>query len=285
MEGENKDMKMKKLTALALAGVLCLGMSTTAFASASPLPEDAVTATNDAGKEVEVTQNPIRTDSGTFADWNSKKPEKVDSSVRETLEDRLIDISKIMRDEDKLSQEDVKKLNEEKKALEDLMSTTDQFVVGALMDVKAPGTTVDDENPLKIKFELTGAWEGVANEKTVNLLHAITDEYGNIVAWEVFKNVPIQKDEKGVLYVEQEFESLSPVAILRVPGGDDTKPGTNPGDQPGTNPGDQPTLTPDANGNITADQLADLIVKKLQQSADTKVIRVASGKASPKTGE
>ena len=94
------------------------------------------------------------------------------------------------------------------------MSTTDKFVVGALMDVKAPGTTVDDENPLKIKFELTGAWEGVANEKTVNLLHAITDEYGNMVAWEVFKNVPIQKDEKGVLYVEQKFDSLSPVAIL-----------------------------------------------------------------------
>ena len=68
-------MKMKKLTALALAGVLCLGMSTTAFASASPLPEDAVTATNDEGKEVILEQSLIDTESGTFAGWNSKKPE------------------------------------------------------------------------------------------------------------------------------------------------------------------------------------------------------------------
>ena len=284
MEGENKDMKMKKLTALALAGVLCLGMSTTAFAAASPLPEDAVTATQD-GKDVEITQSPVDTDNGAFAGWDSKNPDKVDENVRHTLEDRLIDIMKELRKEDQLSQEAVKKLNEEKEALENLMSTKDKFVVGALMDVKAPGTTVDDENKLMVRFELTGAWEGVANEKEVNLLHAITDKNGNIVAWEVFKNVPIKKDDKGVLYVEQEFDSLSPVAILRVPGGDNGGNGTNPGDQPGTNPGDQPTLTPDANGNITADQLADLIVKKLQQSADTKVIRVASGKASPKTGE
>ena len=94
------------------------------------------------------------------------------------------------------------------------MSTTDKFVVGALMDVKAPGTTVDDENELLVRFELTGAWEGVADEKTVNLLHAITDKNGNIVAWEVFENVPIKKDDKGVLYIEQKFDSLSPVAIL-----------------------------------------------------------------------
>ena len=41
MEGENKDMKMKKLVALAVAGMLCLGMSVTAFAANSLTPEDA----------------------------------------------------------------------------------------------------------------------------------------------------------------------------------------------------------------------------------------------------
>ena len=123
MEGENKDMKMKKLTALALAGVLCLGMSTTAFAAASPLPEDAVTAVNDEDKEVTVTQSPVNTDYGTFKDWDSKKPEKVDQSVRNTLEDRLGAIKKELRDEDSLTGEELKSLKEEQATLNELLDS------------------------------------------------------------------------------------------------------------------------------------------------------------------
>ena len=114
-------MKMKKLTALALAGVLCLGMSTTAFASASPLPKDAVTATNDEGDKVTLEQSPINTETGTFAGWNSKKPEKVDESVRYTLEDRLDEIKKDLRDEDSLTGEKLKALKEEQATLNELL--------------------------------------------------------------------------------------------------------------------------------------------------------------------
>ena len=174
MEGENKDMKMKKLTALALAGVLCLGMSTTAFASASPLPEDAVTATNDEGKEVILEQSPIDTESGTFAGWNSKKPEKVDESVRYTLEDRLDEIKKELRDEDSLTGEALKALKEEQDTLNELLSSDKKFAVVTLADITTDAV-VDEENPINIKFSLNGdtAWEGIQKGEVVRILHQI----------------------------------------------------------------------------------------------------------------
>ena len=83
MEGENKDMKMKKLTALALAGVLCLGMSATAFAA------DSVTVNNaqivggefdaDAKKDVEIDITGIEKNSYVdqkIGEWTDTKDEE-----------------------------------------------------------------------------------------------------------------------------------------------------------------------------------------------------------------
>ena len=97
----------------------------------------------------------------------------------------------------------------------------------------------------------------------------------------------VEWNEKDGFFVTQQFDSLSPVAILRFADAatdDDNNGGTT---TPPTTPGDDTTVTPGTNGNITADQLADLIVKKLQQNTDaSKVVRVvSSSKASPKTGE
>ncbi len=280
MEGENKDMKMKKLTALALAGVLCLGMSTTAFASASPLPEDAVTATQDE-KDVNVYQSPIDTETGTFAGWNSKKPEKVDESVRYTLEDRLDEIKKDLRDEDSLTGEELKALKEEQTTLNELLSSDKKFAVVTLADITTDAV-VDEENPINIKFSLNGdtAWEGIQKGEVVRILHQVN---GQMIVLEG----TVQWNEKDGFFVEQEFDSLSPIAILRftdaAANGDDQNGNNTPNPTP--NPGDDTTVTPGTNGNITADQLADLIVKKLQANANaTKVVRT-SVKASPKTGE
>ena len=282
MEGENKDMKMKKLTALALAGVLCLGMSTTAFASASPLPEDAVTATNDEGKEVILEQSPIDTESGTFAGWNSKKPEKVDESVRYTLEDRLDEIKKDLRDEDSLTGEELKALKEEQTTLNELLSSDKKFAVVTLADITTDAV-VDEENPINIKFSLNGdtAWEGIQKGEVVRILHQVN---GQMIVLEG----TVQWNEKDGFFVEQEFDSLSPIAILRFTDAvaDDDNNNDNNTPNPTPNPGDDTTVTPGTNGNITADQLADLIVKKLQNADASKVVRVvSSSKASPKTGE
>ena len=281
MEGENKDMKMKKLTALALAGVLCLGMSTTAFASASPLPEDAVTATQDE-KDVNVYQSPIDTETGTFAGWNSKKPEKVDESVRYTLEDRLDEIKKDLRDEDSLTGEELKALKEEQTTLNELLSSDKKFAVVTLADITTDAV-VDEENPINIKFSLNGdtAWEGIQKGEVVRILHQVN---GQMIVLEG----TVQWNEKDGFFVEQEFDSLSTIAILRftdaAANGDDQNGNNTPNPTP--NPGDDTTVTPGTNGNITADQLADLIVKKLQNADASKVVRVvSSSKASPKTGE
>ena len=277
-------MKMKKLTALALAGVLCLGMSTTAFASASPLPEDAVTATQDE-KDVNVYQSPIDTETGTFAGWNSKKPEKVDESVRYTLEDRLDEIKKDLRDEDSLTGEELKALKEEQTTLNELLSSDKKFAVVTLADITTDAV-VDEENPINIKFSLNGdtAWEGIQKGEVVRILHQVN---GQMIVLEG----TVQWNEKDGFFVEQEFDSLSPIAILRftdAAADNDNNNNNNDNNTPNPtpNPGDDTTVTPGTNGNITADQLADLIVKKLQNADASKVVRVvSSSKASPKTGE
>ena len=285
MEGENKDMKMKKLTALALAGVLCLGMSTTAFAAASPLPKDAVTATNDENKEVTLEQSPINTETGTFAGWNSKKPEKVDESVRYTLEDRLDEIKKDLRDEDSLTGEELKALKEEQTTLNELLSSDKKFAVVTLADITTDAV-VDEENPINIKFSLNGdtAWKGIKAGEAIRILHQVN---GQMIVLEG----TVQWNEKDGFFVEQEFDSLSPIAILRftdAAADNDNNNNNNDNNTPNPtpNPGDDTTVTPGTNGNITADQLADLIVKKLQNADASKVVRVvSSSKASPKTGE
>jgi hypothetical protein len=104
--------------------------------------------------------------------------------------------------------------------------------------------------------------------------------------WEVYEGEVKWDAVKSEFYVENEFTSLSPVAILRVTS-DGSVQVTPPGEQPGnTNqPGDQPTVTPDKDGNVTADQLADLIAKRLQANGVKFDRTAATGKASPKTGE
>ena len=84
-------MKMKKLTALALAGALCLGMSTVALAAPSVGPEDAYSATSKDGQNVDldVTNVPEWANGtlrGTQYDgWDSADAEDASDAVKDTL--------------------------------------------------------------------------------------------------------------------------------------------------------------------------------------------------------
>jgi len=295
MEGENKDMKMKKLTALALAGVLCLGMSTTALASTSPVPATAENE-KDEIKVGAVKKDPLVNDVATINtienDWGIRKGEtSEEASVRieNDIKGWIGDLESQKSETDSLDEKAAidKKLTELKK----LDGTKLELV--SLADVDCPNLAGDRDltkDPVKVKFNLNG--RNVAAGDKISIMHEVKDPKTGATYWTVVTDLPVVKytDEKdpskSMYYVEYDFTSFSNVVLLKQlsNGGTDVIP--NDPTKP-TDPTDQPTVTPDANGNITADQLAELIVKKLENRVNaTKVVRTAvSSKASPKTGE
>ena len=286
-------MKMKKLTALALAGALCMGMSTVALAAPSVGPKDAITATTENGTNVELNKNEINVDRWSeFDGWDSTNPEKASDAIKDTFEQASVDYEKRITE---LKQKNDPKLagviaeyEKQQAALNTLVESDDLIEVATLVDLSVAKDEngqilpVDPEHPLMVKFVLNNRLENLAVGQKIRIMH----QNSRTQLWEVYEGEVKWDAVKSEFYVENEFTSLSPVAILRVTS-DGSVQVTPPGEQPGnTNqPGDQPTVTPDKDGNVTADQLADLIVKKLQANANaTKVVRT-SVKASPKTGE
>ena len=294
MEGENKNMKMKKLTALALAGALCMGMSTVALAAPSVGPKDAITATTENGKNVELDKIEVPIGRWTEYDgWDSTNPEKASDAIKKTLEEASDDYAKAITDlkhkEDPKLSGLIAECEKQQAALDELVNSGDLIEVATLVDLKVqPGQTgvnpVDPEHPLKVKFVLNKRLENLAVGQDIRILHQ--NFINGVGYWEVYEGKVQWDAATSEFYVENEFTSLSPVAILRVTSDGSvqvTPPGQKPGD---TNlPGDQPTVTPDEDGKLTADQLADLIAKKLQANGVKFDRTAATGKASPKTGE
>ena len=88
-------MKMKKLTALALAGALCMGMSTVALAAPSVGPKDAITATTENGTNVELNKDEIDVNRwNEFDGWDSTNPEKASDAIKDTFEQASVDYEK-----------------------------------------------------------------------------------------------------------------------------------------------------------------------------------------------
>ena len=289
MEGENKNMKMKKLTALALAGVLCMGMSTVALAAPSVGPEDAITATTENGDSVDLEKEAIEIGRGTeFDGWDSTNPEKASDAIKKTFENASVDYDKVITE---LKQKNDPKLagliaeyEKQQAALNELVTSDDLIEVATLVDISLPTgqDVVDPEHPLMVKFVLNNRLENLAVGQTIRIMHQ--NEYTGL--WEVYEGEVKWDAASSEFYVENEFTSLSPVAILRVTSDGSvqvTPPGENPGNT--NQPGNQPTVTPDEDGKLTADQLADLIAKKLQANGVKFERTAATGKASPKTGE
>lgn len=269
-------MKMKKIVALALAGALCLGMSTVALAADSPQKSDAVQATEE-GKEILVgdPEDPA------MSNWNDvakNDPEKLDKTVKNTFKDQLYELNKQLDDidPDEIKPSDLKKLQEQQKVLESLANDDAVYEVVTIADIKpADGTVVNEKNPLNVRFNLmNGTLKNLKVGQTIRILHLVDG------LWQVYET-EVKLDDNG-FYAEWAFKHFSPVAVFRVNSDNSVTPEPTPTPNP-----DEPTVTPDpdVNGSITADQLADLIVKKLQANANaTKVVRT-SVKASPKTGE
>ena len=275
MEGENKDMKMKKLTALALAGVLCLGMSTTAFAAGSVTVDNAeIVGTDEWGEEVKENA-PIKVSGVSDPYVNQKIDEWTDTEDEDKAYEQLVtDVTTWAEESDITIDKDAP-----------------MYYLGAAdytCDVKLSG-----DQKYVIDFDVNNIpnfdkmLQKVGPDGKVYLLHYVTtkDEYGR----ETSNMVMIEgkfETVNGVRVVRAELDSLSPIAFVLASG----KATTNPGgpNEPGTDnkPGtDEPTIDKPTTGTLTADQLADLIVKKLQ-SQNVKVVRtVASGTVSPKTGE
>ena len=282
-------MKMKKLTALALAGALCLGMSTVALAAPSVGSEDAITATTENGESVDLETESIEIGRGTeFDGWDSSNPEKASDAIKKTFENASVDYEKVITE---LKQKNDPKLagliaeyEKQQAALDELVNSDDLIEVATLVDISLPEgqDVVDPEHPLTVKFVLNNRLENLAVGQQIRIMHQ--NEYTGL--WEVYEGEVKWDAATSEFYVENEFTSLSPVAILRVTS-DGSVQVTPPGEQPGnTNqPGDQPTVTPDKDGNVTADQLADLIAKRLQANGVKFDRTAATGKASPKTGE
>ena len=282
-------MKMKKLTALALAGALCLGMSTVALAAPSVGSEDAITATTENGESVDLETESIEIGRGTeFDGWDSSNPEKASDAIKKTFENASVDYEKVITE---LKQKNDPKLagliaeyEKQQAALDELVNSDDLIEVATLVDISLPEgqDVVDPEHPLTVKFVLNNRLENLAVGQQIRIMHQ--NEYTGL--WEVYEGEVKWDAATSEFYVENEFTSLSPVAILRVTSDGSvqvTPPGQKPGDT--NQPGDQPTVTPDEDGKLTADQLADLIAKKLQANGVKFDRTAATGKASPKTGE
>ncbi len=282
-------MKMKKLTALALAGALCMGMSTVALAAPSVGSEDAITATTENGESVDLETESIEIGRGTeFDGWDSSNPEKASDAIKKTFENASVDYEKVITE---LKQKNDPKLagliaeyEKQQAALDELVNSDDLIEVATLVDISLPEgqDVVDPEHPLTVKFVLNNRLENLAVGQQIRIMHQ--NEYTGL--WEVYEGEVKWDAATSEFYVENEFTSLSPVAILRVTSDGSvqvTPPGQKPGDT--NQPGDQPTVTPDEDGKLTADQLADLIAKKLQANGVKFDRTAATGKASPKTGE
>ncbi len=279
-------MKMKKLTALALAGVLCLGMSTTAFAAASPGKTEATYAIDEKGEKISGITNTDVQDSA-FDSWKVDDPNKASKNIKKDLNNRLGEIRDLLDPEENdnygsLTQDQIDALKAEQEALEGLQLDSDvKFEVAMLGDVDyTGGLTVDEDNPLTVRFDLNGRLENIKAGDKIHLMHLVTEN--GLSNWVVY-DCEVQLDDNGY-FVTYDFTSFSPVAIIRYNSDGSTTVQPPQGGITG-DPTDTPTITPNADGTITADQLADLIVQRLEQNAKTtKVVRTA-GKPSPKTGE
>jgi hypothetical protein len=291
MEGENKNMKMKKLTALALAGALCLGMSTVALAAPSVGPEDAYSATSKDGQNVDldVTNVPEWANGtlrGTQYDgWDSADAEDASDAVKDTLKrssehyGTRLEYLKQLGDPDRAGE--IAELEKQRAAVDELANSDVLIEIADLVElnIKNPSNAnpVDPRHPLTVKFVLNKRLENLAVGQQIRIMHKVDG------LWQVYEGEVKWDAASSEFYVEHSFTELSPVAILRV-NSDGSAQVTPPAQQPGDT--NQPTVTPDGNGQITADQLAELLVKKLQANGAVKFDRTAtSGKASPKTGE
>ncbi len=192
-------MKMKKMVALLAAGVLCLGMSTTAFAAISPTGANAeILGDSDENEQIVG----VGLESGYLTTPGQKE-------AKEALE--------VLNDSEKLAAE-LQKAGYDTKG-------KDIIVMGAGMyEYKVYDETqnkwIASELPkggLDISFSLTGGYGGHILDNAKDLKHGDTVYVMHYVGngeWQVIETTVEMRG--GVPYVTVHMNSLSPVAFIKV---------------------------------------------------------------------
>lgn len=269
---------MKKLTALALAGVLCMGMSATAFAAGSVTP---------ATFEQKVT------------DMNGTKTEKVTLDTEEVTGDALAykNAWKITDTVDyQTAQANIKRDLAEMMGQE--LPGNAAYKLVDFADYKAPESMKDKE--IELTFSINDQWvintikeqQRLGNDKHyIYLAHwkeLPKDQQTTTLKgkWEVIKvEVKEEKNEDGTFkgfYVKHKFDKLSPIALVYSAefGTDDSNPpivdpGTKP--NPDDNNGSSVAPTPGNNNNNGSGSSVTVTARPGRVIVRTGV--------SPKTGE
>ena len=312
-------MKMKRLTALVLAGVLCLGMSTTAFAAESVRPVDGENTIKNAGdaKLYKVDEN------GKIVKDENGNPIILKEEDIEVAVDTL-DTGKYA---DKYDTEDDKKFSGQynlwtadskempgvaseamRKAIgEDRVDKNAQVVFLDAADVTSNvhmqsfADQTNDKGVLTLKFDLSDYKikdkYGIETPLNENTDHVYVMHFSAVTQTWMCLDATLKEERDGDIlkrfaYVDFDAANgLSPVVFMatrsNVNGGqgggnqgDNGNINTTPGDGTTLTPGD---VTPGTDGKVTIDDIANAVVKKLQAS-NVKAVRTSSG-VSPKTGE
>ena len=204
MEGENKNMKMKKLTALALAGVLCMGMSTVALAAPSVGPKDAITATTENGESVTLVKDDISIGIGTPYDgWDSTNPDKASDAIKDTLATGAIkieqEINRIKQENDPKDAGEIAELERQKAAVEELANSDfTSLSPVAILRINSDGST-----------QVTPPAEqpGDTNQPSVT---PTPDENGNITADQLADLIVRRLQANGVRFERTAATGRSP---------------------------------------------------------------------------
>lgn len=176
-------MKMKKLVAMLAAGILCLGMSTTAFAAISP--NDPVGTDKDGNVIVKPNDKPLSVDEQEVLDYAIDHLRGDEAAV--TLKNLGFDVPY---------------------NAEVIVIGTEDYVYTGEGNMK-PGT--------EINFNLS-AWAEGRNLRAgdqIILLHAVRKADGSIGFEKQLVTVKWDKDAK-IFYATGKLDSLSPVSFIKV---------------------------------------------------------------------
>ena len=263
-------MKMKKIVALVTASALCLGMSMTVFADNSPnegLARPTGSGYVDNGSQDPANEgrylyvNNLQDAKDDIADQVKKdNPNWTDEAVQKEADKRYDAVKDVFTDDTKASE----------KASELLGRKVDGVVVSAgdfklyradgtvinPTDVDWPKNGIDRAMPIA---ELGDGYKQVEVGDKIAVLHYNTAKN----TWEV-QEVTVVGNPNGQGYVTVHFDSLSPVAFLKV---------MSNGQQ----------IKVDANGNPIKDK--DRNVQVVNKTTTTKTTQTVATGRSPKTGE
>ena len=252
-------MKLKKITALALAGALCMGMSVTAFAANSVSVDNAESYATSTYDKEDSKGTPVIIEK-----------ENLNTVTNKTVNEWKEDPDSLKQAIDAATKDDPN-INLPNNAVYAVVDAAD-YVPDAKYDEIVEGF---DGYDLTFNLDIANLEAKLNAGETLYLMHGIQNEKGVVTEWVLMEATP-EQDGNGNWTATVHLNSLSPIVFVmgKEGSGDDTPTVPSEPTEP-TNPS-EPSNPNDGNDKITADQLADLIVSRLQKDANTTVIRTTT---------